>query len=96
VPCDVRLSSKHEPEKGAGAQISHHGNRKLNMTKQDAEFNKHTTDLRRSASSLPHLIGTKHCFLIHFYIRNAKIKLGSDKKPQPFRVLYIGPNKRLK
>jgi hypothetical protein len=96
VPCAVRLSSKHEPEKGASAQISHHENRKLNTTKQDAEFNKYTTDPRRSPSFLAHLIGTKNCFLTHFYTSNVKMELRSGKEPQPSRVLYIGPSKRLK
>jgi hypothetical protein len=34
-------------------------------------------------------------FLAHFYSRDARIKLGSGKKPQPYRVLYIVSNKRL-
>jgi hypothetical protein len=33
--------------------------------------------------------------LIHFYSRKYEMKLGSVKVPQPSRVLYIGPNKRL-
>jgi hypothetical protein len=32
---------------------------------------------------------------LHFYSRKYEIKLGSVKKPQPSRVLYIDPSKRL-
>jgi hypothetical protein len=41
------------------------------------------------------LIGMKNRFLAHFYSRNSKIKFRSGKEPQPSRILYIGPSKRL-
>jgi hypothetical protein len=34
--------------------------------------------------------------MTHFNSRTRKIKMGSGKVPQPSRVLYIGPSKRLK
>jgi hypothetical protein len=37
----------------------------------------------------------KNKFLTHLYSRKYEIKLGSGKEPQPSRVLYIGPSKRL-
>jgi hypothetical protein len=54
-----------------------------------------TADLWRSLPSLPHLIENENVFLAHFYTTNARMKLGSGKEPQPSRVLYIGPSKRL-
>jgi hypothetical protein len=33
--------------------------------------------------------------MTYFYSRNVKMKLGTDKEPQPYRVLYINLNKRL-
>jgi hypothetical protein len=33
--------------------------------------------------------------LAHFYSRKYEIKVGSGKEPQPSRVLYIGPSKKL-
>jgi hypothetical protein len=34
-------------------------------------------------------------FLAHHYSRKYEMKLGSVKEPQPSRVLYTGPSKRL-
>jgi hypothetical protein len=49
---------------------------------------------RSSPSSLPHLIhGMKIEFVAHFYSREYKMKLGSGKELQPYRVLYIGKQK---
>jgi hypothetical protein len=41
------------------------------------------------------LIGIKNKFLTHLYSRKYEMKLGSGKEPQPSRLLYIGPSKRL-
>jgi hypothetical protein len=65
---------------------------KHNYIDANQEF---TTDPRRSPPSLPHLIGNENVFLAHFYTTNARMKLGSGKEPQPSRVLYTGPSKRL-
>jgi hypothetical protein len=54
-----------------------------------------TADPRRSPPSLPHSIGNENVFLAHFYTTIARMKLESGKEPQPSRVLYIGPSKRL-
>jgi hypothetical protein len=65
---------------------------KHGYTDANQEF---TTDPRRPPSSFPYLIGNENVFLAHFYTTNTRMKLGSDKEPQPSRVLYIDPSKRL-
>jgi hypothetical protein len=60
------------------------------------KINKITTDPRRSPPSLPLLIiGMKIEFLAHFYSKKYELKLGSGKELHPYRVIYIGPCKRL-
>jgi hypothetical protein len=55
-----------------------------------------TADPQRSPPSLPHLIiGMEMSFWHTSTLANTKMKLGSGKEPQPSRVLYIGPSKRL-
>jgi hypothetical protein len=44
---------------------------------------------------LTHLIGNENLLLAHFYNTNVRMKLESGKQPQPSRVLYIIPSKRL-
>jgi hypothetical protein len=41
------------------------------------------------------IIRIKNEFLTHFYSTDVKIKLESGKEPQPSKVLYICPSKRL-
>jgi hypothetical protein len=101
---ETQHQEKQPASKGSiWQQDSRQGNRAMMISKKqnqtltaEREEQAPERDTNMEVTVLPHLIGNlKIVFLAHFYTRNAKMKLGSDKEPQPSRVLYIGPSKRL-